>query len=67
MFTSRREKWSDKHIIAMVELDMHKRQVRIVWAREAITECLRELEDSKDHHGDGGRLEGTAIPREGSQ
>lgn len=53
MFTSRHEKWSATDIIAIVELDMHKRRVRIVWAREAITERLRELEHSRDQHGDG--------------
>lgn len=44
MFTSRREKLSDKVIIAIVELDMQKMWVRIVWSRKAITERMRELE-----------------------
>ena len=45
--------WSDTDIIAMVELDMRKRRVRVVCAREPITECLRELEHSRDSRGRG--------------
>lgn len=44
MFTSQREKWADHHIIALVELDMQRRRVRLVLEREAIGERLRELE-----------------------
>jgi hypothetical protein len=47
MFGSQREKWADPQdpqIIALVELDMKKMRVRIVLAREAIKERLRELE-----------------------
>jgi hypothetical protein len=56
MFTSRRENWSDTDIIAMVEFDMRKRRVRIFWARDAITERLRELEDTSDNHAGRGTL-----------
>jgi len=49
MFTSQREKWADDpDIVAMVELDMQKMRVRIVLAREAIRERLRELEQPTD-------------------
>jgi hypothetical protein len=44
MSTSQREKWEIPCIIALVELDMQKMRVRIVLAREAIRERLRELE-----------------------
>jgi len=44
MFTSQRKKWEDPHIVAIVELDAQKMWVRIVLAREAIRERLRELE-----------------------
>ena len=45
MLTGQREKWSDDpQIIAIVELDMQKLRFRIVLAREAIQERLRELE-----------------------
>ncbi len=53
MLSSRREEWADSHIIALVELDLQKMRVRFVLAREAIRERLRELEDPKDHHGEG--------------
>ena len=43
MFSSRREVWANLNIIALVELDLQKRRVRIVLAREAIGERLREL------------------------
>lgn len=52
MFTSQCEEWEDPHIIALVELDMQKMRVRIVLAREAIRERLRELEHPRDHHGE---------------
>ena len=44
MFAIQREKCTDDQIIAIVELDMQKLRVRIVLAREAIRERLRELE-----------------------
>ena len=44
MFASQREKRADPQIIAIVELDMQKLRVRIVLARDAIRERLRELE-----------------------
>jgi hypothetical protein len=44
MFTSQREQWAQPQIIAIVELDMQKMRVRIVLAREAIRQRLRELE-----------------------
>jgi len=43
MFTSQRKKWEDPHIVAIVELDAQKMWVRIVLAREAMRERLREL------------------------
>lgn len=45
MFVSQPEKWADPYIIAVVELDVQKMRVRIVLAREAIRERLRELEE----------------------
>jgi hypothetical protein len=38
MFTSQRENWAEPRIIALVELEMQKMRVRIVWAHEA-NEC----------------------------
>ena len=52
MFISQPEESADSHIIALVELDMQKMRFRAVLAREAITERIRELEHSKNHHGD---------------
>ena len=52
MFTSQREKRVVPCIIALVELDMQKMRVRIVLAREAIRERLRELEHPKDYDGE---------------
>ena len=50
MFTSQPEKRAVPCIIALVELDMPKMRVRVVLAREAIRERLRELEHPKDYH-----------------
>jgi hypothetical protein len=51
MSTSQREKCEeDAHIIALVELDLQKMRVRIILAREAIRERLRELEYPTNHH-----------------
>jgi hypothetical protein len=47
MFTRQREKRVTPHVIALVELDMRKMRVRIVLAREAIRERLREMEHSQ--------------------
>jgi len=44
MFARQREKRPDDRIIAIVELDIQELRVRIVLAREAIRERLRELE-----------------------
>lgn len=52
MFNSQREKWADPDIIALVELDLQKMRVRIVLARAAIRERMRELEHPGDHHGE---------------
>jgi len=49
MSTSQREKCEDAHIIALVELDMQKMRVRIVLAREAIRERIRELENPTEN------------------
>jgi hypothetical protein len=49
MPTSQHEKREEVHIIALVELDLQKMRVRIVLAREAIRERMRELEDSTEH------------------
>jgi hypothetical protein len=46
MVTSQREGWAAPHIIALVELDLQKMRVRIVLARGAIRERLRELENA---------------------
>ena len=48
MFSSQRKKWTDVEIVALLELDMQERRVRIVLARQAIRERLQELE----HVGD---------------
>ena len=50
MFTSQREKWAGRDIIALVELDIQTMRVRFVLAREAIKERMRELEHTGDHH-----------------
>ena len=50
MFASQREEYADPDIVALVELDMQKLRVRIVLAREAIRERLRELGHPRDHH-----------------
>ena len=47
MFSSQHEKWADRHIIALVELDMQEMRVRIILAREAIRERMRELEHAQ--------------------
>jgi hypothetical protein len=44
MFASQPEEWADPQIIAIVELDLRKIRLRLVLAREAIRERLRELE-----------------------
>jgi hypothetical protein len=44
MFSRQREQWAEPQIIAIVELDTKKIRVRIVLAREAIRQRLRELE-----------------------
>jgi len=50
MFTRQREEWADSDIIALVEFDMKRMRVRIVFAPEAIGERLRELQHPRDHH-----------------
>lgn len=50
MSTRQRETWEDFRIIAVVELDMQKMRLRIVLARDAIRERLRELEHPADRH-----------------
>jgi len=44
MFTGQREKSEVPQVIALVELDMQKMRVRIVLARDAIRERMRELD-----------------------
>ena len=44
MVTSQHKEGACPDIIALVELDLRKMRVRIVLAREAIRERLRELE-----------------------
>ncbi len=58
MFTSQRKEREDPQIIAIVELDMQKLRLQIVWAREAIRERLRELE----HLGDQPHCDRRLIP-----
>lgn len=60
MFTGQREKHADPDIVALVELDIHKMRVRIVLAREAISERLRELEQPRNRHGEGQGIEACA-------
>ena len=43
MFTKQTEERVDADVLAIVELDLQKMRVRIVLAREAIRERLREL------------------------
>jgi hypothetical protein len=51
MFTSQRERREDSEIVVLVDLDMQKMQVHIVWSHEAIRERLRELGTSfRDQH-----------------
>jgi len=52
MFTSLSEKFPVSHIVVLVEVDMQKLRVRIVWAREAIGERMRELEHPKHSRGE---------------
>jgi len=58
MFNRQREKWADTHVIALVEFDMQNMRVRIILAREAIRERMRELEHPTDHHGERKSIEG---------
>jgi hypothetical protein len=57
MFISQGEGWADPHIVALVELDLQKMRVRIVWAREAIRKRMRELEHPRDHHAERPSIE----------
>jgi hypothetical protein len=43
MFTKQTEEWVDRDVLAIVELDLQKMRVRIVFARQAIRERLQEL------------------------
>jgi hypothetical protein len=52
MFISQPEESAHPHIIALVELGMQKMRFRVVLARGAIRERIRELEHSKNQHGD---------------
>jgi hypothetical protein len=63
MFTSQRKEREDPQIIAIVELDMQKLRLQIVWAREAIRERLRELGHPGDHHGEGLDFEDAPLTR----
>ena len=58
MFNRQREKWADPHVIALVEFDMQNMRVRIILAREAIRERMRELEHPRDHHVERQSIEG---------
>jgi len=53
MFTSERAKSADRVILALVEFDMQKMRVHIVWSREVIRERLRELENPSPTHQEG--------------
>lgn len=44
MLTSQREKWQEPRIVALVELDLQKMRVHILFSREAIRERMRALE-----------------------
>jgi hypothetical protein len=50
MFTKQTEKSVDPDVLAIVELDLQKMRVRIVLAREAIRERLRELKAQGPSH-----------------
>jgi hypothetical protein len=52
MFTSQPEKWADRNIIALVELDTQKMRVRFVLARQAIRDRMRELELPRHHQAE---------------
>jgi hypothetical protein len=55
MSSSQRKKCEDVHIIiALVELDLQKMWVRIVLARKAIRERMRELEHPTDQRRNSG-------------
>jgi hypothetical protein len=53
MFTSERAKSADRVILALVEFDMQKMRVHIIWSREVIRERLRELENPSPTHQEG--------------
>jgi hypothetical protein len=44
MSIGRGEEWEYPRIIALVEFDMQKLRVHVIWSREVIAERLRELE-----------------------
>jgi len=46
---SQAEHTADSHTVALVELDIQRMRVRIVLARDAIRQRLRELELPTDH------------------
>ncbi len=50
MFTSQREKSAERHIIALVELDMQNMRIRFALARETIRERMQELEHAMDKY-----------------
>jgi hypothetical protein len=52
MFSSQREQWAEPQIVAIVELDTQKMRVRIVLAREATRQRLRELEHPTARQGE---------------
>ena len=50
MFSSQREELvAAPHVIALVEFDMRKMRVRLLFAHEAIRERMQELEHPMDH------------------
>jgi hypothetical protein len=61
MFPNQREKCTDPHIIALVELDVQKMRVRIVLAREAVRERVLELENSGTYHAERQSIEGAIF------
>jgi len=55
MFSRQCEEWENPHVIALVELDMQRMRVNIVFSREAIRERLRALEHPPRTTANSGR------------
>jgi len=67
VFSSQREIPADSDIVALVELDMKRMQLRIFLARRAIRERLRELDNPASGNGSASlkSAEPRGLPRGG--